>query len=190
MLNPRYANIYDQPVRQRECSEWDMDVNALYYSLNELDLNRDDNAAEEFKGADSDSEEEDYEEDYINEIRQRNPDRQLLENFINHVLDEDQRAALRHRDCFWCKKSRHWWINCKARKLYNQQKFTRNVPKVNKSRNKSKFSKGPRKPNVYKKTKQPFVKKPVVDPNAMVYNLEEEDNELEQFQEYLNNGNF
>jgi hypothetical protein len=188
--NPRYANIYEQPVRQREHSEWDMDVDALYYSLNELDLDRDDNEAEEFEGANSNSKEEDYKDNQLNEIRQANPDRRMLQNFINHVLNQDQRSALRRGDCFWCKKSGHWWIDCKARKLYNQQAALGNFSKINKYKSKPKFSKGPKKPKPFKKAKQPFVKKQPVDPNAMVYNLEEEDDELEEFTEYMNNRNF
>ena len=153
-----------------------MDVDYLRQSINEIDL--DDIEEDEEIDKIDESEEDDDEE--IDVISSRTPSKAVQE-FIRNVLTDEQRAALRNGECFFCHKQGHFYRDCKARKTYVNSKGKSNMAgkyKPKPSGNKS----TPRKKGNYK----PKARK--VDPNAMVYNIEDDDED--PFEEYSNNGNF
>jgi len=105
-----------EPITRHVRSEWDMDVDNIYQMINELSLdnkNRDNDFFEEEEEEDYYREEEDDEEE-INNIspRQNSSARRVsetLNHLINNVLTDEQRAALRNGECFFCKKKGHFY---------------------------------------------------------------------------------
>ena len=89
----------------------------------------------------NDSEEDTYE---INRIssngRQGSSNRNItpstsstLQSFINTILTEEQRTALKNKECFYCKKQGHWARNCPSKKTYNNKR--NQIPRNDWSRN-------------------------------------------------------
>jgi hypothetical protein len=184
--NPRYAGSSYESPKQR--SEWDMDVDTITESINNLGVDNDDDESSEFDGTYSDGEEEDNEDEEINNIRERNSNRRAVDRFINIIFTPDQKQALRRGECFFCHEKGHWVANCPKRKSYlklpNSGKMDRPDKQGSRSRQKPQRNnfKSRRSSGNFKKRQQP----PVVDPNAMVYNMEDEDMD-DILEEYSNN---
>ena len=166
-----------------------MDVDLLTHVINELTIDDRERGydSHESEGEDSDyrEDEEDDEENnniYTNSRRQSNSDRnahEALSYLVNSILTDEQRVALRNGECFFCHKKGHWFNTCPARKAYLKQK-----------RKGSMGPKQPKRQDQRKGTRKPFPnQKKRQDPNTMVYQIEELDEE-EPFEEYSNNGNF
>jgi hypothetical protein len=179
---PRYTNIYSQPVRpQFQRNEYDMDVDHILQSINEIELD-DSEEDEEYNEVE---EEEDSEEeiDNINSSRRTPGKANALHHLINNVLTEEQRAALRKGECFFCHKQGHFYRDCAARKTYvrshgKKPMASKPTPRKTSGRNGGTGS-GGKKKNNFKGRSKP------VDPYAMVYNFEEDIDE-----EISDDGNF
>ncbi|EKM77024.1 hypothetical protein AGABI1DRAFT_93686 [Agaricus bisporus var. burnettii JB137-S8] len=180
---PRYSNIYNEPVQHKPArSEWDMDVDQIYFQLNQLGL---DNESEDSESESEESESEDSDDEEVNFIRQRRTQtqtpKQAVQGFINAILTDEQRAALKRGECFFCHKKGHWYRDCRARKLYIKQGGRTSMDRNPGTDRKKKQGNGkPKKQKTWKK-KEP------IDPNAMVYNIEEEE---DNFEEFSKDGNF
>jgi hypothetical protein len=167
--NPRYVDIQSQPIlpqfqQNPRRSEYDMDIDFYREQCNEVD--GDDSSEEE-----PSSQEEESSDEEISLAQTRKSDRSInaLSHLINNILTDDQRASLRNGECFFCHKQGHFYRDCKAWRNY-----------INSSRKKPVDRKQSKKPNNRpQKSKGKFTpkKKKPVDPNAMVYNFEEDEEE-------------
>jgi len=127
-------------------------------------------------------EEEDEEVNNLYSQKSRNTDRDatdVLDHLINNVLSDEQRIALRNGECFFCKKKGHFYCTCPARKIYFGQ--GRKTGMATRKNFKS-------KPTTSSKTRKPFQsKKKKRDPNAMVYQIEDDEaDNLDEFSEAEN----
>ena len=171
---PRYQNIQSQPVLpQFRRSEFDMDIDYYYQSYNQIN-SYDSEEEEEFNEAEEEDESDD-EISYTQPRRELNKGSEALHHLINNVLTDEQRAALKRGECFFCHKQGHFYRDCQARKTYIKSKGTKNMG--SKPNRQSK----PRSSNPKKK---PFTKKKPVDPNAMVYNFEEDEEEFSDNEDF------
>lgn len=172
-INPRYTNIYFQPLQPPfRRNKWDMDIDYVNQSINELIQDDDDYDNEEFNEAE---EEETDEEDNINAIQGKDRYMETLRHIVNNVLTDEQCTALRNGECFFCHKKGHFYCDCPARKVYLNSRRKKPMEK----KHKPKFNGGGKRKNFKEKK---------VDPNTMVYNFEEDNNGV--FNEYSNDGNF
>jgi len=153
--NPRYSNILREPVTHGRRNEWDMEIDYVQHMLNELQV--DDEEEDEDLHEVYDSEEDlnnhegsDSEDDTINYTGQGSANRgtakSTLEHILNNVLTDEQRAALKKGECFFCKKKGHFYRDCEARKVYLNKSRTRNVPKRNSRQSSGPQRKGKGKP--------------------------------------------
>ena len=186
--NPRYNNIFNEPITRHTRGEYDMDVDYIYQAINELAMDDRDRelVSSESEREDSDYRDDDDSDEEVNNIfipRQRNTNRSSndkLNYVINYILTDEQRVALRNGECFFCKQKGHVYRSCPARKTYLASGRKRSMGNKSSSNSKS-------KPKGKQQQKRNYQKKKV-DPNAMVYNIE--DDEDEQFEEFSNDGNF
>jgi G3E family GTPase len=156
-----------------------MDVDNILQSINQIELDDSEEEDEEYNEVEEEDS-EDEEIDNISSSRQRSAKAErALQHFINNVLTDEQRTALRNKECFFCHKPGHFFRDCQARKVYLNSRGKK--PVVNKStkRNTRPTTGNGKKRNNFKKKSKP------VDPYAMVYNFEEDIDE-----EISDDGNF
>ena len=158
---PRYVDINTQPISpQFRRNQWDMDIDATQYrSINELAETSD---SEEF----NEQEDTDSDEEIDTTVSGRRIDAiaRAIDKWTLNYLTDEQRTALRNGECFFCHKKGHFFRTCPARKAYLNQKGKTSMAKKTKP-----FKSGPKGKG--KGTRKGSKSKPV-DPNAMVYNME------------------
>jgi hypothetical protein len=170
-----------------------MDIDQIYQQLNRLavDENGDDDESEEEES--NNEPEEDDDNDEVNKLYtqgQRNSNqspnkhKDALNHLINSVLTDKQRVALKQGVCFFCKKKGHFYRDCQARKIFVHKRGTGNM-----GQQQTNYSNKPR-PSNKGKGRKTFQNKRK-DPNALVYNLEDDnDNNDDPFNEFSNNRKF
>ena len=137
-----------------------MDIDATQYrSINELAETSD---SEEF----NEQEDTDSDEEIDTTVSGRRIDAiaRAIDKWTLNYLTDEQRTALRNGECFFCHKKGHFFRTCPARKAYLNQKGKTSMAKRSKP-----FKSGPKGKG--KGTRKGSKSKPV-DPNAMVYNME------------------
>jgi len=194
--NPRYTNIRNEPItygNNYARNEWDMEVDYLNEIINQLDMDEEQDDEDLNELYDSDEEDlnnhEEYDSDeeevnYTSQRRQSNSNgrskgaKGALDHLINNVLTDEQRQALRRGECFFCKKKGHFYRDCEARKVYlnsarKKSMANRPAPRATRQTNNNQKQKG----------KRPFRnnQKRKTDPNAMVYNVEDDDDDYDEF---------
>ena len=174
--NPRYTNIHTQPIthgNRYQRNEYDMDIDRLMESIDEIDLDYSEEEIDGYESEDSEDLEEIEEEDIFNIInssgKRKSKEHNALSHVVYNVLTDEQRNALRNGECFFCHKKGHFFRDCKDRKVYLNSRGKK--PMGN--------GKGPRRNSkTFQKKSKPMkkFKSKRTDPNAMVYELEDDSN--------------
>ena len=114
--NPRYVDIRTQPVQSKfKRNEWDMDVDYLSRTINEIDI-MDSEEEEEFQQEESEDEEDEI--DNIRTSTRQDTGKEALKFLINNILTDEQRVALKQGLCFFCKQKGHFYRDCEKRKVF------------------------------------------------------------------------
>ena len=140
-----------------------MDIDFYNASYNEIN-SYDSEEEEEYNELEEESDEE--EQISYSQHQRRDKENVALSHIINNVLTDEQRATLKRGECFFCHKQGHFYRDCAARKIYINNRGKKPVAPKQSKQSKPRPSNTKRKSNPRKKP---------VDPNAMVYNFEEDE---------------
>ena len=109
-----YAGAVESTTKKRKYSDSEAE-NSVEKKIKYSEESKRSSESEESESEDSDDEE-------VNFIRQRRTQtqtpKQAVQGFINAILTDEQRAALKRGECFFCHKKGHWYRDCRARKLH------------------------------------------------------------------------
>lgn len=189
--NPRYIDIRSVPLQRNTRSEWDMDIDNLEYTINNLTLDDQENNNDFGEPSIEDNYPEDQESDneelnyinqkgrkshtgYSNSSRSSNTNIADLNEFINNILTDDQKKALKNKECFYCRKTGHWARNCPAKK-----NRPANFPRNSAAKNFNSKSKNFRRPQ--RQNNQRFSRPP-----GYLLNIEEDEEEPSDNEEVIN----